>query len=342
MENQINQIKKGIGLRKSIQQKSDPQIYYELKPERIDFVAKTAFDTYFDKEKIQVVLDYKLKIAGELEVLLTHLTMSQEKKELLKAELNSIPQSIDRYMNLYTLGNNRLMELDKLRFQPINAPIAPIHSILPITQRPVFKEPKDRDMSSDELLNMKFDTFTLSTELGRFLGQLERFKLAFALTGDSGAGKSYFSFGLAKLFQINNLSVKYFSLEEGVGQLTKEKIILYQLKNLQITGEGKLHDVRTAAKEFDVIIVDSFQKLNCRPEEFDKLRHDFPTTIFIIIFQKTTNNTVRGGSQIVFDSSAIINIEKREDIRIAVMEKSRYGTTGWQYDITEGSIIKEN
>jgi hypothetical protein len=115
--------------------------------------------------------------------------------------------------------------------------------------------------------------------------------------------------------------------------LAKEKIQLYQLDDLQISGDGSLKEVRKTAKEYDVIIVDSFQKLNCKPEEYDKLRKDFPNTIFICIFQKTTNNTIRGGSQIFFDSSAVINIEKRDDKRIAVMQKSRYGTANWEYDI---------
>ncbi len=74
---------------------------------------------------------------------------------------------------------------------------------------------------------------------------------------------------------------------------------------------------------------------------FDKLRMDFPNTIFISIFQKTTTGSVRGGSAIVFDSSAIINVQRRDEQRVAVMQKSRYGTQNWEFSITEKRVIKE-
>lgn len=75
------------------------------------------------------------------------------------------------------------------------------------------------------------------------------------------------------------------------------------------------------AKTYDVI--DSFGKLEAKADDFDKLRMDYPTTIFISIFQKTTSGTVRGGSAIVFDSSAIIDVQKRGEERIAVMQKKQ-------------------
>lgn len=76
--------------------------------------------------------------------------------------------------------------------------------------------------------------------------------------------------------------------------------------------------------------MDSFGKLKTKPEEFDKLRTDFPNTIFIIIFQKTSSGTMRGGPSMLFDSAAAIDIVKQEDERVAVMVKSRFGTQGWE------------
>ena len=71
-------------------------------------------------------------------------------------------------------------------------------------------------VSGAELLNTEFETFTLPNELGRFLGNLERYMLAISLTGDKGAGKTHFSFELAGLFLKAGYSVKYFSLELGI------------------------------------------------------------------------------------------------------------------------------
>jgi hypothetical protein len=192
-----------------------------------------------------------------------------------------------------------------------------------------------------DLLNMKFNTFTLNSELGRFLGELDKNRTAFALTGDSGAGKSYFSFELAKVFIDNGFSAKYFALEEGLGKLTQNKVREYDLGNdITITGNGSLRDVRKDAKQYDLIVIDSFQKLNVKAEEFERLRQDFPKTIFIIIFQKTSSGSMRGGSSIKFNSSATIDVQIRDNERVAVMEKGRYGTIGWVYSIDEERIIE--
>ena len=64
---------------------------------------------------------------------------------------------------------------------------------------------------------MNFNIFQFKGELGRFLGELDDNMVAFVLTGDSGAGKSYFSYSLAKLLLSSNKTVKYYSLEEGIG-----------------------------------------------------------------------------------------------------------------------------
>ena len=116
----------------------------------------------------------------------------------------------------------------------------------------------------------------------------------------------------------------------------------YGLGNeLGITDQGSLEDVRIAAKDYPLIIVDSFNKLDAKPTDFESLRTDFPKTLFILIFQKTTSGTMRGGSSIKYNSSATINVIKRDGERIAIMEKGRYGTMDWEYSIDEGKVIKE-
>jgi hypothetical protein len=199
--------------------------------------------------------------------------------------------------------------------------------------------------SAQEVLKMKFDTFTISSELGEFLGNLDRNMLAFALTGDAGAGKSYFSYQLTKLFVDNNFRVAYFSFEEGLGQITKDKFIQYGIESKVdlITG-ATYEEVDQESELYDVIIIDSFSKLNRKASDYDLLRQRHPKNIFVVIFQKTTGKTIRGGSAITFDSSAIINVTAIKDEnnivkdRLAKMKKSRYGTTGWVYSITEEKI----
>jgi len=49
---------------------------------------------------------------------------------------------------------------------------------------------------------------------------------------------------------------------------------------------------------------------------------------------------MRGGASIKFDSTATIDMQLRDGERIAVMQKSRYGTIGWEYSVTDDEIIK--
>ena len=192
-------------------------------------------------------------------------------------------------------------------------------------------------MTAEDLKNTTYETFELPTELGSFLGRLDRNKTAIALTGDSGAGKSHFAFELTRLFSDEGYRTKFFCLEEGFGALTQSKVQKYDISDeVVFVDRATLADVRRDAMLFDVIVIDSFNKLNVNAEEFERLRSDFPRTIFIIIFQKTSSGSIRGGSSILFNSSATIDVIREDDSRIAHMVKGRYGTQGWSYDINRG------
>jgi hypothetical protein len=94
------------------------------------------------------------------------------------------------------------------------------------------------------------------------------------------------------------------------------------------------------ASKYDCIVVDSFSKLDVDADEIDQLRNDFPNTMFIFIFQKTTAGTMRGGSRVIFDCTMNIDITRdKTGVRTAEMVKSRYGTQGWKYLITEDIVI---
>lgn len=263
------------------------------------------------------------------------------KVSLIKDQLRLIKPKIDRILDFWKSNQIRLERLDKFRFHAFEIKESKEEEIKKRNQANKALNRKMNIKGSD-LINMNFDTFELNGELGRFLGELERNGLAIALTGDGGAGKTTFSFPLAKIFSSYGLSIKYFSLELGINKIVKENVLKYGCNDFDITGYGKLIDVRREAKKFDVIVIDSFSKLKCKIDELDKLRNDFPTTIFITIFQKTNNGTLRGGSAAKFDCAMMIDVIIRDGERIAYMEKSRYGTQDWEYSISEDRIIKRN
>lgn len=212
---------------------------------------------------------------------------------------------------------------------------------LPATAEPAAKTPQGIGMGAADLLKTSFNTFTLPGELGRFFGNLERQMLAIGLVGDPGAGKSTFSFAIAQLLDQAGLSVIYFSLELGIGEVTRSMLARHPVSNsMRIVDKATLDEVRQSAQQFDCLIIDSFGKLGCKAEELDRLRNDFPHTIFLFILQKTTQGTSRGGAAINYDCSMVMDVIKREGQRVAIMQKSRYGTIGWEYDLDAEEIIK--
>jgi hypothetical protein len=198
---------------------------------------------------------------GVAEDYLTKLKDIQEfikKKEfdrLSKFSLFSDPQ-INSFEEEISHINQKIIELQQTEIK-INLPSLPA---LLHTDNESRKDKKQRleslqkdipskELGGSEVRNMKFDTYRLSGELGRFLGELDHNMVAFALTGDSGAGKSYFSYELAKLFLSNRKTVKYYSLEEGGGKLTRDKLDYYQIGNeMKITAHGTLEDIEKDAK----------------------------------------------------------------------------------------------
>lgn len=201
-----------------------------------------------------------------------------------------------------------------------------------------------RAFSGKEISNLNFEGVQIDGEIGKFLGFLERNKCAIALTGDSGAGKSHFSYSLADGFLDIKLSVGYFTLESGFNRKFKTFASKHSHNPMfKAFQEGTLKDVRTEARNFDCLIIDSFSKISAKAKDFEELRQDFPDTFFIIIFQKTTDGKIRGGSSILFNSTETIDIKvTKEGERLAIMDKSRYDTENFIYSISEKKLIKND
>ncbi len=193
------------------------------------------------------------------------------------------------------------------------------------------------------------NSFRLAGDLGVLLGDLERFELALTLEGDQGGGKTRFSYQLTNAFADIGMTVAMFSLEIGrksdlVRRMREEYLEEENRSDIFITDqlpEG-FDTIRKAAKDFDVIIIDSWNKLYVKSSEFDRLRKEFPSTIFIIIFQRTTQGTIRGGTAPLFDSGINLEVVKADDTfmnNYVVATKNRYGVTGIRYNITRQEII---
>ena len=193
------------------------------------------------------------------------------------------------------------------------------------------------------------ETFNLKGDLGKFLGNLERYELSMTIEGDQGAGKTQFAFQLADAFAQAGYEVGFFSLEIGAGsdiiKRNRDKYLSPQgLKRVLIAGDAPkgIDTIREYAPKFGVIIIDSFTKLNADSREFDKLRKDFPETIWIVLFQRTSGGTIRGGTAPLFDAGINIEVVKEDETFLnnyAVATKNRYGMTGLKFNISQQKIV---
>ena len=218
-------------------------------------------------------------------------------------------------------------------------------------------KPKKRTLdifnSMDELESEPSEnTFRLEGELGKFLGNLERFELAITIEGDQGGGKTRLAYQLANAFANIGSEVAVFSLEIGrksdlIRRMREDYIQSENLKNIFIADQlpKGLGTIKEAAKKFDVIVLDSWNKVGVPSIEFDRLRKEHQDTIFLVIFQRTTQKTIRGGTAPLFDAGINIEVVKVDDSFVnnyAVATKNRYGVTGTRYNISQQAIMGDH
>jgi len=170
-----------------------------------------------------------------------------------------------------------------------------------------------------------------------------------SIEGDQGAGKTQFAFQLADGFADIGYNVGMFQLEIGAASniILKNRDKYIKPSNrakVSIAGEAPngIETIRDYAKKFGVIIIDSWTKLEVDSSEFDRLRNDFPDTIWIVLFQRTSGNKIRGGTKPLYDAGINIEVVKVDDTFVnnyAVASKNRYGVTGVKFNIGRFKVV---
>ncbi len=189
----------------------------------------------------------------------------------------------------------------------------------------------------------------MAGDLGKFLGNLEPFKLSITVEGDQGAGKTQLAFILAEAFANVGKEVGFFSLEVGADsdiiKRNRDKYLSAKNKSkVMVAGDAPegIKTVRDYANKFGVIIIDSWNKLLTDGQQFENLRTDFPGTIWIILFQRTTGGQIRGGNSPLFNAGINIEVNKVDETfsnNYAVATKNRYGATGIKFNISKQKIV---
>lgn len=201
-------------------------------------------------------------------------------------------------------------------------------------------------------LEEKRESFRLKGPIGDFLQDLQRYRLAIVLTGDPHAGKSEFAKQMLNSFLDYGLTAALWDLEQGglISKDTKESIdrniSKVNQEKLAVAGEAPkgLNSVKEYANKFDVVMIDSWQKLGVPSTRFDELRMEYPNTIWIIIFQQNSEGGTRGGVTADYDTPIKIKVHKHDLSFVnnyAELQKNRGNTVGLLYNVANKKIITQ-
>jgi len=197
-------------------------------------------------------------------------------------------------------------------------------------------------MANDRSVRKKTKTFRLPGEIGKLLGDLQAYMLAILVKGDTHSGKSELVTQIANAFLSFGKSVGLFDLEQG-GMSSRDtqnavdrNITPENQANLSVTGSAPngIETIKYYAKVFDVIIIDSWQKLGIANTRFDELRQQFPGTIFIVIFQQNGEGGTRGGVSSDYDAPVVLKTFKVDNTFVnnyTEVLKNRGNTVGVRY-----------
>ncbi len=165
-------------------------------------------------------------------------------------------------------------------------------------------------------------TFRLPGQLGELLGDLQRFRLAIELTGESHGGKSEFMGQLIDGFADLGFTIGWFDLEHGgmdskdTQNIVDRNIKPDNRKQIFNTGmiENGLEEIKANARQFDVVVIDSWAELDEHLNtSFNSLRKEFPETIFVVIFHLNGKGTTKGGTSADYSAPVRLKVHRVDD-----------------------------
>ncbi len=186
----------------------------------------------------------------------------------------------------------------------------------------------------------------------KFLGQIEikpNESVFISLTGGEGSMKTRMAFQFMNCFA-QNYQVGHASIEEHPESVlyydkAKEYLNAKAQSNIHNPEVKSMSDLHKLIQDNDVIVIDSFTKMKEIEKSFEvdkDLRKKYNGKLFLVIFQQTTNGSMRGGSKSQFDADVVLFTEKYEDYtkNYVYATKNRYNKeTGLKYNIFNKQLV---
>ena len=117
-----------------------------------------------------------------------------------------------------------------------------------------------------------------------------------------------------------------------------------------MAGEVSKADLDRLIPDFDIILIDSWNKLEKEIRDKENaaldldydLRKKYDGKFFLVVYQRTTAGTMRGGSRAQFDGDIILKIDKFPDFskNYVYYDKNRYMIDDYVWNVYLGDIFK--
>lgn len=195
--------------------------------------------------------------------------------------------------------------------------------------------------------------FIFHGEIGKLLGEQQRYRLEIIIDGEKASSKSEFAKQLADAFIDIDLKVALIDYEMG-GLESKDTQAGID-RNLKPGNKKKLFvspsdfpatldAIKGIADKFDVIIIDSGSKLNQVTNLWlDELRTEYPNTIWVVLMQQNAKGGTRGGAAAGYNAPVVIKTYRPDPTNqmknYAWVEKNRGNLTDKWYLIAQKRTV---
>jgi hypothetical protein len=175
-------------------------------------------------------------------------------------------------------------------------------------KQPVRRQQKKAEvMSSEDFINMQFNTIGFSGKWLEFIGDPCKAFTAMVF-GRPKMGKSYLSMEFAGYLARLGGKVLYIAKEEKLGATLQMK-----LKDLQVQHPNLFvsSDMLNDLSKYDFVFIDSVNKMELEPHDLEILKANNPTVSFIYVFQTTKSGAFRGSNHFMHDVDIVIEIPEK-------------------------------
>lgn len=167
--------------------------------------------------------------------------------------------------------------------------------------------PKNTIMSSTDIVNLSFNKLGFKGKWLNLIGDPSSGFTAM-IFGKPKMGKSYLAVDFAGYLARNHGTVLYVAREEGIDDTLQKKL---KEKNVAHPDLYVSDYLPTDLSKYDFVFLDSVNKLGLSPEDLEELKHNYPETSFVYIFQTTKMGNFRGGNEFQHDVDVVIEVPEK-------------------------------